>query len=261
MQRCYQHFGKLVLCPILILARNRMLRNGVFTILLCDEYASRAPMHSDAPLLRRVDVTMPSSTPPATCTTASLSRPQMPPYRRTTASCPLCRRYGTLKMVHRHLRGKCPHIRKIDPELNPALAELYKLSPRLAKIDAKTDARRRRSPPATPPPPPQTPRYAPRPKPSPPSPPRPSPPPPPGLPPRHPDFAFDTPGAGPSLKPRRPYDPHVQDDEAIDIDGVPPFPTLANGIPRLKGLWSAEFLGQELEAQVARREGAANSLR
>lgn len=87
----------------------------------------------------------------------------------------------------------------------------------------------------------------------------------------HPDFAFDTPGAGPSRprdSPRRQpggeepafrfyedeWDAGVLLDSDSD-DGRPDEPALYHNAPWLKGLAAADVLEQELEAEIARHRG------
>ncbi|KAG8730070.1 hypothetical protein FRC10_003162 [Ceratobasidium sp. 414] len=81
-----------------------------------------------------------------------------------------------------------------------------------------------------------------------------------GTPPRHANITLDTPGAGPSghrtplyiprLVPPWPREPVIFDEEEADLDNMPPGPTLARN-PWLEGLSAAEFLDQELEAEIA----------
>ncbi|CUA76247.1 RNA-directed RNA polymerase L [Rhizoctonia solani] len=88
---------------------------------------------------------------------------------------------------------------------------------------------------------------------------------------RSPDFAFDTPGAGPSNAGNQ-YPGDSEDDEEIfrfyeddwdgnvpidsdSDDGRPEGPTLAENAPWLQGLTARDILGQELEAELARNGG------
>ncbi|KAG8685483.1 hypothetical protein FRC09_014716, partial [Ceratobasidium sp. 395] len=178
--------------------------------------------------------------------------------------CAICGRYGSRKLVKRHLRGKCPVLKRLAESAKTSpLREVYSPSPPRSRCEA----RRRRTPPTTPPP--DIPRYRPRRRAESPAETKPeinraAPDPPDNpygtVPLRHPDLAFDTPGAGPSghrtplyiprLSQPQPPHPRIYEDEDTDIDD--PF---ADELPWVNGLSPRERLDQELEAEIARKGG------
>ena len=193
----------------------------------------------------------------------------MPPPNSRRKICPRCDKLWTRQTVHRHLNLGCT---RHEQEANRRKAIENQLSPRR---ELNSPLHHRNTPPPSPPPSPISPRRRKR-----------------GRGPgrhsdayagppgadvrmRSPDFAFDTPGAGPSS--RRPLSPGQPDDEVpirlfedewdghvpLDSDsddGRPEEPTLADHAPWLEGLTASAILSQELEAELARTGGKCSHL-
>jgi hypothetical protein len=173
----------------------------------------------------------------------------MPHGRSRRKICPLCLKLWTRQTVHRHLVLGCTrHEREVNRR--KALANLLS-SPRHSNPPSspQTPVHHQNANPADSgvftPPPAEDVRL------------------------RSPDFAFNTPGAGPSndrarsdrLLDNEPYrffedewDGNVPIDSDSD-DGRPEGPTLANQAPWLEGLTASAILSQELEAQIAQTGG------
>lgn len=203
----------------------------------------------------------------------------MPPGRSRRKICPRCHKWWTRQTVHRHLILGCTR-REQEASRRKALENVLS-PPRRQNLPLRL----RNNPPSSPRPPPVSPRRRKRGR----GPGRKrkrrnsrsdrsgsdsdpdafTPPPAEDVRLRSRDFAFDTPGAGPSNG--QPQAPRLLDDEPyrffadewdgnvpIDSDsddGRPDGPNLANHAPWLDGLTASAVLAQELEAEIARTGG------